>query len=1002
MPMRWGAPLACFILLIVGIGACASSPDTAPDGGPADARPEADAEVVPDAAPGNFGEACTGNEDCATGYCVEGAGGGGGLCSRECADDCPDDWNCRTVELPSGNVDLCIPEAQYHCSRCTGDLECPGGGCLKIDGEEHCAAACASGTDCPGGYTCGADPDGTHPGMFCVPVTGSCTCDAANAGMTRTCASTNGVGTCFGMETCNATEGWENCSARVPSTEDCDGQDDDCDFVIDDGVGGGEDCDITNANGTCAGVNTCGGAGGFVCQGPSPAAEACNFIDDNCDGATDEAFTDLGDLCQDGVGACLRYGARRCNGGGTATECSAVAGPTALEACNGVDDDCDMNVDDGFAGLGGGCTVGMGICQRSGTTICMTDGSATECSASPGTPSGTDACNYADDDCDGLVDQAYKNPATGLYDKDTTCGTCEINCTTLYAAPNAAGTCEVNAGAAACEMTCNGGTYNLNGSAIDGCEFVLDATAIYVSASNGTNDVTCGGGPTATGGGRHPCASIAYGITRANLTGAASIRVADGTYDEPLGMPNGRSLFGGYRADTWERHLSTTSTVIQGVSTFGGVHDATVIAAGITSPTVFEGFVVRGSFNAKVGGNSYAIYVSGSTSALQLRNNFVYAGRGGPGSAGGAGGNGTLGVNGDAYVAATYDAKLASGTYGTDTTPWCNAALSNRQYANGGDRTCGAGDDVGGGNGGGNRCEVSGTYTKFSAFDGFAGQPGNGPGGGAGGAASGGFDGRLNASANVCTVQTTTGWTQVGTDGVTGSTGGNATGVLGCQAASVNGGLNVAGDHWVGSTGSNGVLGAPGGGGGGGGAGGGGYCTASNCHDVLGGHGGGGGSGGCGGNGGVGGSPGGGAFGIFLVGGATAPVISSNAVDRGDGGTGGTGGIAGAGGLGGVGGGGGQVQPGQPNGLSLCTGKGGRGGDGGNGGAGSGGGGGCGGVSFGIFSSGVGGSPDYCAGGATANTFTGGSGGGGGVGGYSGGVSGGAGSAGALANCRAI
>ena len=164
--------------------------------------------------------------------------------------------------------------------------------------------------------------------------------------------------------------------------------------------------------------------------------------------------------------------------------------------------------------------------------------------------------------------------------------------------------------------------------------FVVDQppffpAGIYVSASDPTavDDAACGLGPVGTGAGRYPCRTIGSGLARANATGQTQVLVADGVYNEAVTLVNGRSVLGGYRPDTWERHLSTTNTIIQGVSSFAN-HDRTVIAVGITSSTVFEGFVVRGALNAKAGGNSYAIYVSASNQNLVIRNNLIYGGRG--------------------------------------------------------------------------------------------------------------------------------------------------------------------------------------------------------------------------------------------------------------------------------------------------------------------------------------------------------------------------------------
>ena len=965
-------PITRALVVALAIAAC-GSPNEMID---ANTTPMADAPNPT----GQFGDECSQHNDCVSGYCVEALGGVGGVCTRTCNNDCPADWNCRQVDIAGETTSLCVPNAPQLCLACASDSECGSdAACLDLDATGTCATKCT--TSCPTGYKCAADPTGQHSGSFCQPVTGSCACTPAMNGATRACTSTNTIGTCYGTETCNGTTGWSACTAATATTESCNGNDDDCDFLIDEDVGGGQACTITVSGvGSCPGTRSCSGATGFVCEGQTPTPEACNYADDNCNGSIDEGFTGLGTLCSPGVGACQRYGSVRCNSAHTGVECSVTAGtPAPAELCNQIDDDCDTRTDEAFPTLGNTCSAGLGVCTRYGTTICTTDGLGTACSATAGTSTATETCNYLDDDCDGTVDDGYRNATTGAYDMTANCGGCGNNCATVYTGANSSGVCSTASGSPQCVMVCTSGYSDLNTSTADGCEFQLDTTAVYVSVTDAAaaNDGTCGLGPTNSGAGNHPCLSITYGLMRSMMLGRPNVRVADGTYNEAVTLVSGKNLYGGYRAGTWERHLSTTSTAIQGVMSTGGNHDATVFAMSVTN-SIFEGFVVRGSLNTKASGNSYAIYISGSDSTLVIRSNQIFAGRGGPGNAGTPGTNGLAGMNGlgsgTDTINGSYDAKITTGTGQCDTS-------NNRQYTNGGARTCGV-TVVNGGKGGGNSCPVSSTYTQQSAANGFAGM-----GTGAGAGAQAGWDGVYETQGQDSTCHLPT-QPMFGLDGVAGAPGTNAAAGAGCASAA---GM-VSGGNWINGSAAAGGGGTNGAGGGGGGAGGGGYSLQSggNAKDRLGAHAGGGGSGGCAGTGGAPGAAGGGAFGIFIVGGS-APTITANAIQRGAGGSAGDGGIGGAGGLGGVGGAGGSQA------ALLCAGKAGRGGDGGNAGHGSGGGGGCGGSSYAIYTSGIG-SPTYCS----TNTVSGGSAGQKGFGGYSGGNSGTDGVNGVLAGCTSI
>jgi hypothetical protein len=77
--------------------------------------------------------------------------------------------------------------------------------------------------------------------------------------------------------------------------------------------------------------------------------------------------------------------------------------PGATEVCNAVDDDCDGTRDDGFEceqnGSGVACTT---TCGSTGVGDCDATCMATSCMPP------AETCNYADDDCDGFVDQALR------------------------------------------------------------------------------------------------------------------------------------------------------------------------------------------------------------------------------------------------------------------------------------------------------------------------------------------------------------------------------------------------------------------------------------------------------------------------------------------------------------------------------------------------------------------------------------------------------------------
>lgn len=130
--------------------------------------------------------------------------------------------------------------------------------------------------------------------------------------------------------------------ACVPSVEVCNGVDDNCDGVKDDGLGLGTLCDGDDTDACMEGMTICGAGQTVVCSDiTSGAVEMCNGVDDDCQNGVDDGFP-VGTPCNVGLGACAASGELQCNTAGTGTVCSAVAGAPTAELCgNGVDEDCN-------------------------------------------------------------------------------------------------------------------------------------------------------------------------------------------------------------------------------------------------------------------------------------------------------------------------------------------------------------------------------------------------------------------------------------------------------------------------------------------------------------------------------------------------------------------------------------------------------------------------------------------------------------------------------------
>jgi len=340
-----------------------------------------------------------------------------------------------------------VPEAEDKCDANYLDEDCDGTPNRECPCSENDTRSCGYDTgECEAGeMVCSSDgiwgncEGDTHPGdEICDGKDNNCNTEI-DENLEQPCGNECGTGT----ETCSGGK-WVGCSApelpaeygdichggegecRKPGSIDCsgvcnavpgesmaeicDGKDNDCDGTADNGFDLGTAC----GKGVCTGGHKLCSEDGLEthCSTDSQAvAEICDGLDNNCDGSIDETYPEDGEACATGEDGICSEGQKSCKNG--VLEC-VQQNQVKAETCNGLDDNCDGNVDETFPEDGEACVTGEdGICSD-GSFIC--NNGSLECQ--PKNEAVKEICNGLDDDCNGKVDDEANDAGKWFVDCD--------------------------------------------------------------------------------------------------------------------------------------------------------------------------------------------------------------------------------------------------------------------------------------------------------------------------------------------------------------------------------------------------------------------------------------------------------------------------------------------------------------------------------------------------------------------------------------------------------
>ena len=247
---------------------------------------------------------------------------------------------------------------------CDDDLSCESGACAATDGGRICVDPCVD--SCPAGFECtraGTGPDEVFLCLprfakLCQPCNDHNDCEVVEANRPARCI-TNGTQGSFCGAGCVADgdcpDGYlceeRNVGLRALESQ-CVPADGVCSCnAIGAAQGMGTRCERSNEIGTCSGMRKCTEEGLSECSAIFAEEERCDGMDNDCNGEIDDVGANRPCSVANEHGVC--EGKATCYGG---RELCDAPEPQA-EVCDGVDSDCDGQTDEGTCDDGVSCTM---------------------------------------------------------------------------------------------------------------------------------------------------------------------------------------------------------------------------------------------------------------------------------------------------------------------------------------------------------------------------------------------------------------------------------------------------------------------------------------------------------------------------------------------------------------------------------------------------------------------------------------------------------------------